>query len=83
LYDAKLKAIAVTKFAFQGRHLNLSTWVITQKYNAIVKDFRENVKVLIFFYDKDNKSREAAFEENDIGIEKDERSKIIKTLKNN
>jgi len=53
LYDAKLKATALTKLAFHGRHLNLSTWVITQKYNAIVKDFRENVKVLVLFYDKD------------------------------
>jgi len=85
LYDAKLKATALTRLAFHGRQqlLNLSTWVITHKYNAIVKDFRENVKVLVLFYDKDKKSREAAFEENYIGIEKDERSKIIKTLKNN
>jgi len=83
LYDAKLKSTALTKLAFHGRHLNLSTCVITQKYSAIVKDFTENVKVLVLFYDKDKKSREAAFEENDIGIDKDERSKIIKTLKNN
>lgn len=81
LYDAKLKATALTKLAFHGRHLNLSTWIITQKYNAIVKDFRENVKVLVLFYDKDKKSREAAFEENDIGIEKDEKYEIIKKLK--
>jgi len=77
LYDAKLKATALTKVAFCGRHLNLSTWVITQKYSTIVKDFRENVKVLVLFYDKDKKSCDAAYEENDIGIEKDERSKII------
>jgi len=83
LYDAKLKATALTKLAFHGRHVNLSTWVITQKYNAIVKDFRENVKVLVLFYDKDKTSREAAFKENDIGIEKDERSNIIKTLEYN
>lgn len=83
LYDAKLKATALTKLAFSGRHFNLSTWVITQKYNAIVKDFRENIKVLVLFYDKDSASREAAFKENDIGIEKDEKEGIIKILKNN
>jgi len=83
LYDAKLKATALTKLAFHCRHRNLSTWVNTQKYNAIVKDFRGNVKVCVLFYDKDKKSREAAFEENDIGIEKNERSKIIEKLKNN
>ena len=82
LYDAKLKATALTKLAFHGRHLNLSTWVITQKYNAIVKDFRENIRVLILFYDKDSVSRDAAFKENDIGITPSEKEIIVKKLKN-
>jgi Cdc6-like AAA superfamily ATPase len=82
LYDAKLKATALTKLAFHGRHLNLSTWVITQKYNAIVKDFRENIRVLIMFYDKDKESRNAAFKENDIGITLSEKETIVKKLKN-
>jgi PleD family two-component response regulator len=82
LYDAKLKATALTKLAFHGRHVNLSTWVITQKYNAIVKDFRENIKVLILFYDKDKESRESAFKENDIGITPVEKERIVKKLKN-
>lgn len=83
LYDAKLKATALTKLAFHGRHYNLSTWVITQKYNAIIKDFRENIKVLVLFYDKDRESREAAFKENDIGLSVGEKETIISTLKNN
>jgi hypothetical protein len=83
LYDAKLKATALTKLAFHGRHINLSTWVITQKYNAIVKDFRENIKVLILFYDKDKESRDAAFKENDIGITPFEKDNIVRELKNN
>jgi hypothetical protein len=83
LYDAKLKATALTKLAFHGRHVNLSTWVITQKYNAIVKDFRENIKVLILFYDKDKESRDAAFKENDIGITLSEKDSIVRELKNN
>ena len=82
LYDAKLKATALTKLAFHGRHVNLSTWVITQKYNAIVKDFRENIKVLILFYDKDKESRESAFKENAIGITPVEKDSIVKRLKN-
>jgi hypothetical protein len=77
-----LKATALTKLAFHGRHVNLSTWVITQKYNAIVKDFRENIKVLILFYDKDKESRESAFKENDIGITPVEKERIVKKLKN-
>jgi general stress protein 26 len=83
LYDAKLKATALTKLAFHGRHLNLSTWVITQKYNAIIKDFRENIKVLVLFYDKDRESREAVFKENDIGLSVSEKETIIQTLKTN
>lgn len=81
LHDAKLKATALTKLAFHGRHANISTWILTQKYNAIVKDFRENVSVLVLFYDKNKESREAAFKENDIGLSSDEKEKIVKELK--
>jgi len=55
--------------------------VLTQKYNAIVKDFRENVSMLVLFYDKDKESREAAFKENDIGLSNDEKDRIVKELK--
>lgn len=81
LYDAKLKATALTKLAFHGRHANISVWILTQKYNAIVKDFRENISVLVLFYDKNKESREAAFKENDIGLSSDEKEKIVKELK--
>jgi general stress protein 26 len=77
-----LKATALTKLAFHGRHINLSTWVITQKYNAIVKDFKENIEVLIRFYDKDKESRESAFKENDIGITLLEKESIVTKMKN-
>lgn len=83
LYDAKLKATALTKLAFHGRHLNLSLWILTQKYNAIVKDFRENIRMLVLFYDKDKESRETAFKENDIGIRSSEKEAIVNTLKTN
>jgi Cdc6-like AAA superfamily ATPase len=81
LQDAKQKATALTKLAFHGRHANISTWVLTQKYNAIVKDFRQNIGMLVLFYDKDKESREAAFKENDIGLSADDKENIIKTLK--
>jgi hypothetical protein len=82
LNDAKIKATALTKLAFHGRHVNISTWILTQKYNAIVKDFRENVMMLVLFYDKDKESRDAAFKENDIGLSSAEKENIVKTLKN-
>ena len=83
LYDAKLKATALTKLTFHGRHFNISTWVITQKYNAIVKDFRENIKILVLFYDKDKRSRDVAFKENDVGISNLGKENIVQTLKSN
>ena len=83
LYDAKLKATALTKLAFHGRHINISLWILTQKYNAIVKDFRENIRILVLFYDKDKESRESAFKENNIGISPQEKEQIVRTLKNN
>src|SRR5215831_19207418 len=81
LYDAKLKATALIKLAFHGRHANISTSILTKKYNAIVKDFRENISILVPFYDKDKESREAAFKENDISLSNDEKDKIVKKLK--
>ena len=83
LNDAKHKATALTKLAFHGRHANISTWICTQKYNAIVKDFRENISMLVLFYDKDKDSRESSFAENDIGLTKVEKDKIVEFLKNN
>ena len=76
-----MKSTALAKLAFHGRHSNISCWVITQKYNAIVKDFRQNIQVLVFFCDKDKKSRDAAFEENDIGITPAEKNDIVRHLK--
>ena len=35
LHDYKMKESAICKLAFHGRHHNISTWIITQKYNAI------------------------------------------------
>ena len=42
LHDSKMKESAIGKLAFHGRHHNISTLIIIQKYNAIVKDFRDN-----------------------------------------
>jgi len=76
-----MNSTALAKLAFYGRHSNIRCWVITQKYNAIVKDFRQNIQVLVSFYDKDKKSRDAAFEENDIGITSAEKNDIVRHLK--
>jgi len=46
-----------------------------------VKNFRQNIQVLVSFYDKDKKSIDAAFEENDIGITPAEKNDIVRHLK--
>ena len=34
---------SLSKIAFSGRHANLTTWFITQRYVSAPKDFRENI----------------------------------------
>jgi hypothetical protein len=82
LHDSKMKESAICKLAFHGRHHNISTWIITQKYNAIVKDFRDNIKMLILFFNKDRDSMESALKQNNI-IPKEQVNDVINTLKNN
>src|SRR5882757_4442467 len=66
LHDSKIKESSISQLAFHGRHYGISTWIITQKYNAIVKDFRDNIKMLILFFDKDRESMKSAFIENHV-----------------
>jgi hypothetical protein len=82
LHDSKVKASAICKLAFHGRHHKISTWIITQKYNAIVKDFRDNIRMLVLFFDKDRDSIELALKQNNI-IPKEDYSDILNTLKTN
>jgi hypothetical protein len=77
-----MKESAICKLAFHGSHHNISTWIITQKYNAIVKDFRDNIKMLILFFNKDRDSMESALKQNNI-IPKEQINDVINTLKNN
>jgi hypothetical protein len=78
LHDSKMKESAICKLAFHGRHHNISTWIITQKYNAIVKDFRDNIKMLILFFNKDRDSMESALKQNNI-IPKEQVNDVINT----
>ena len=82
LHDSKQKSSQLTKLAFSGRHMNISVWFISQKYNSVVKDFRENIRMLILYYNKDDDSLKDAFLENNI-IPKYKRDEIIEYLKNN
>ena len=43
LGDIRHKETVLNKLAFTSRHAGISIWVITQKYNAVSKDFREQL----------------------------------------
>ena len=82
LNDMKKKKSELCFLAFSGRHLGITVWVINQKYNSVVKDFRENIRFLVLFFNKDEKAMKQALEENGI-IPKDERNDYIEALKEN
>ena len=68
----------ISELAFSGRHANHSCWILSQKYNSVlkVKDFREQLKWLCIFYCKDRNSFENCLRENDV-VENEETRKAI------
>lgn len=82
LHDSKVRESELCYLAFSGRHFGITTWVLNQKYNSIVKDYRENIRFLILFYNKDKNSIKQAFEENDI-IPHEEHNELLDKLKDN
>ena len=57
---------ALSELAFSGRHRNHSLWILTQKYNSLSKDVREQIKWLCLFFTKDRDSFEDCLRENDV-----------------
>ena len=60
------KRDALSELAFSGRHRNHSLWVLTQKYNFISKDIREQLKWLCLLFTKDRDSFEDCLRKNDV-----------------
>lgn len=81
--DMIKKRKTLSKLAFSGRHALVSVWILTQKYNSVLKDFREQLKVVVLFYTKDRNSFDECMCENDVIDTKEERDRIKKLLKNN
>ena len=71
------KRDALSELVFSGRHRNHSLWVLTQKYNSLSKDVREQIKWLGLFFTKDRNS----LRENDVIPDKNERDRL-KTSRN-
>ena len=46
------KPDALSELAFSGRHRNHSLWVLTQKYNLVSKDMREQINGFVYFLQK-------------------------------
>jgi ribonuclease HIII len=80
LADSKKKVSELCHLAFSGRHYLFTIWLINQKYNSVVKEYRENIRMLVLFYNKDEISIKQALEENDI-VPKEKRMEIIEKLK--
>ena len=71
---------ALSELAFSGRHRNHSLWVLTQKYNLVSKDIREQIKWLCLFFMKDRDSFEDCLRENDAIPNKSKRDRLKKCL---
>ena len=74
------KRNALSELAFSGKHRNHSLWVLTQKYNSVSKDVREQIKWLCLFFTKDRDSFEDCLRENDVIPDKSERDRLKKCL---
>ena len=70
----------LSELAFSGRHAKQSVWVLSQKYNSVLKDLREQVKWVALFYCKDRDSFEDCLRENDVVPTKEERDSLRKLL---
>ena len=69
----------LSELAFSGRHAGQSIWVLSQKYNAVLKDLREQTKWVVIFHCKDRDSFEDCLRENDV-VPKEERERLRKDL---
>ena len=74
------KRDALSELAFSGRHRNHSLWVLTQKYNSVSKDIREQIKWLCLFFTKDCDSFEDCLRENYVIANKNDRDRLKKCL---
>ena len=64
----------VSELALSGRHAEISVWVLTQKYNAVLKNLREQTRWLSLFHCTDRDSFEDCLRENDVTPTKEQRA---------
>ena len=56
----------LSMLAFLGRHAEQSGWILTQKYNSVLKDLREQTRWVCLFHCEDHDSFEDGLRENDV-----------------
>ena len=66
----------LVKLAFSGRHVGLSTIVITQQLMSIAKPYRQNISKLVTFYSAPKDDRRDMFE-NPLSVDKYKEQKIL------
>ena len=66
--------------AFSGRHAEQSDWVLIQKYNAVLKDLREQTRWVSFVHYKDRDSFEDCLRENDVIPSPEQRALVRQQL---
>ena len=70
----------LSQLAFSGRHENCSVWVLTQKYNSVLTDLREQTKWTALFYTKDEDSFDKTLRENKAISSLEEKKEIREKL---
>ena len=80
-----MKALTRTKdmlseLAFSGRHTDPTVCVLTQKYNTVLKDLREQTRWVALFQCKDRDSFEDCLRENDVIPTREQRALVRQQL---
>lgn len=76
----KQKRNSLCELAISGRHTRRSLWLLTQKYNGLNKDVREQSMFIISFWSKDRKSFIDMINENNTNISTDDIKQIEEEL---
>ena len=70
----------LSELAFSGRHADQSVWVLTQKYNSVLKDLREQTCWVVLFHCKDRDLFNECLRKNDVISTQEERMLLQQQL---
>ena len=70
----------LSMLAFSGRHAEQSVWVLTQKYNSVLKDSREQTRWVCLFQCKDRDSFEDCLRANNAIPSREQRALVRQQL---